>query len=868
MSSPISKLLKYSFVVLTLAFVSGCSDSSKTDAQFVQDAQALYDKKDVQAAVIELKNALQQNGDNGEARALLGHIYIVVGQGAAAEKELDRARELGVAFRDIALSLGDALLYQGKEKALIEEFQIGEYDSADLKAIKTVLLGEAFFQMKSFEGAENYFANALESDVVRGRALAGQALLALSKGDLARALKLANASLEVDSSNPKAWLLLADIRRAQGLSKKAIEAYQRTTEVAHSNQDYLYQVAMRQILNENLKANETSEADETLAKLKASFYKQKMPKDAQLTHLRSVLAFQKQDYEASAELANNVLAVDRNHAGALLLVGTIAAIEGKYEQAEVSLERFLKLVPQHIQARKMLAYAQLNNNRQEQALETLHPIAEQEGAPDTQLLALIARAALRSGEAEQSSLYLRQALESDPANDEVRLALARSYILQRHFDQAIAELKSIKGSADSELSAQLLVVQAYMQSQQYQAALKELAVMQENMPDSPLPLSLKGSVALLMGDNVSAKAAFESALVLNSSYVPSLRSLALLATFDENYDLAKQYYEEALIASPNNVNIYHDYAGLLFKLGEFEQAEPILQKARELGNNVQGTAVTLARMYLQQNNPSQALAELRALNASPSIEALLEIGNAQMLLKEYSSALASYQKALEKGARDDLGYYLIATAQIALGDQDSAERSLAVSMEDNEVFLPSLIAASELALANRQLDKARGLINQLEAVAPEHQALKLLKAEQAMHLKDTQTAIQLYQQLYDKNPNLSVLQKLVQAHWLAGQQDKALALLEVASQRYPNLAHVAYLQGTAYQAQGDTPKAIGAYRRAIQLNEGHVLALNNLAWLLKDSTPREALDLAKKAAKLAPENASVLDTLREIEKKF
>ena len=59
-----------------------------------QKAQALMQKNDRKAAIIELRNALQEKSDSVEARVLLGELYYLEGNLGAAEKELNKAREL------------------------------------------------------------------------------------------------------------------------------------------------------------------------------------------------------------------------------------------------------------------------------------------------------------------------------------------------------------------------------------------------------------------------------------------------------------------------------------------------------------------------------------------------------------------------------------------------------------------------------------------------------------------------------------------------------------------------------------------------------------------------------------------------------
>jgi len=138
----------------------------------------------------------------------------------------------------------------------------------------------------------------------------------------------------------------------------------------------------------------------------------------------------------------------------------------------------------------------------------------------------------------------------------------------------------------------------------------------------------------------------------------------------------------------------------------------------------------------------------------------------------------------------------------------------------------------------------------------------------ALHEKRPQQAVALYEAFYQKSANIYVLQRLVQAYWMLGEQEKALTVLLEANNKYPNVAQVAYLLAMAYAADGQELKAIETYKSVISLNEGHVFALNNLAWLLKDRDAKAALSYAKKAKELAPDDLSVMDTLKEIEKRL
>src|SRR5262245_4137745 len=80
-------------VCVLAALLAACNNKESPDA-LVASANEYAAKGNQSAAVIQLKNALQQAPNNGEARLLLGQALLETRDPASAEKELRRALEL------------------------------------------------------------------------------------------------------------------------------------------------------------------------------------------------------------------------------------------------------------------------------------------------------------------------------------------------------------------------------------------------------------------------------------------------------------------------------------------------------------------------------------------------------------------------------------------------------------------------------------------------------------------------------------------------------------------------------------------------------------------------------------------------------
>jgi Tfp pilus assembly protein PilF len=117
----LSRLSRFVVIWALVAGSAGCDDTSLTVAERLQRADEYRSSGDLTAAIIEIKNALQKNPESAAARFLLGEIYVDIGDGASAEKELVVARDLGIDRESVLKPLGRAWLLQQKFIEVLEQ---------------------------------------------------------------------------------------------------------------------------------------------------------------------------------------------------------------------------------------------------------------------------------------------------------------------------------------------------------------------------------------------------------------------------------------------------------------------------------------------------------------------------------------------------------------------------------------------------------------------------------------------------------------------------------------------------------------------------------------------------------------------------
>ena len=238
-----------------------------------------------------------------------------------------------------------------------------------------------------------------------------------------------------------------------------------------------------------------------------------------------------------------------------------------------------------------------------------------------------------------------------------------------------------------------------------------------------------------------------------------------------------------------------------------------------------------------------------------------------MMLKEYVNAKSSYKKLAELEPDSALTHYLLYTVHIALREIKEANSALKTALRHDDKHLPSLVAAITMGINSGDLAAARDGLKKLETLTPKDDLVVVLKGDLAMSERKFLQAATHYSELYKRVPNVDLAQKLGQAYWAGGDKKAALALLNEAVVTYPKSTKAQYALATAYQETGDVKRAVNAYKAAIQLDEKNVAALNNLAWLLRESDLPQARKYAEKAKELSPNDSAINNTLLDIKKR-
>lgn len=843
-----SKILIF-FLVLTPLLVGGCEQTSHlTEQEHIQKAKEFEAKGDLKAAIINLKNALEKNPQSPQPRWLLGELYVKVGDGAAAEKELKKARELGVSEESIKLPLGRALLIRGEYKRLLDEIQVGSGTSTTNQARILQIRGDAMMGLQLLaEACELYQQSVTTEPQPLGQN--GLARCAIARGEPDQAKAYLRKALELDPNYAPTLILFGDIERLQGNTKEALAAYTAAIKHDPTNPSALFNRALIA----------TQERDYSAVQRDVATLRSANSKGLHWRYLQAIVDYRQNKHaEAQAQL-QEVLKGNPNYTPALLLSGAVAYAQGRNEEAEANLGKVLRIAPGTRFARLLLASTQSKLGQTEQAMQTLAPL-HPESTDDSNLLALAGSIYFTAGNYGKASEYFRKAVEHNPRSSAMRGGLGVARLAQGETQQALQDLEAAAAFGERLPGTESLLVSTYLRTGQPDKALQALDALEKKSAASPFTLNFRGAAYVTKKDYARARQNFEKALNIQSSYLPALLNLAQLDLLDKNPQAARKRFEEILKYDASNTQAMLALAKLSANAGE---RLIWLQRAAGVNSKSLDPSRQLVRYHLEAGEPAKALIQARqAQSAQPSRpEALELLGRAQLAAGEKENAASTFSKLASLAPDSPLAHFKLAQAQLALGKLKEAEASLKNVLALQPGNLDAETALVVVHLRQGRFDEAISIALQVQRQLPRSALGWTLEGDIQAEKKHYTKAAVAYRKAIELQPSSLSVISLHRAETLSGDVKNADARLLKWLERQPaDIPTRAYLAGV-YLGSGRSRDAIKEYEVLLKQAPDHVLALNNLANLYLQEKDSRALATAERAYKLWPNNPVVADTL-------
>ena len=405
---------------------------------------------------------------------------------------------------------------------------------------------------------------------------------------------------------------------------------------------------------------------------------------------------------------------------------------------------------------------------------------------------------LSQGNLPMAVIEFQDALRYDSGSSSIHSSLAEVYVRLRKFDRAEETLLEALRLDRFNVEARELLAQQHLMRNQIEKGLAQYQILEEDHPGQRQYGYIVGEILSRKGDLEAAQEKLWSVYQNNSSEFQALMRAAEIARQRKDFEFAWQAYAILTKEKPENIQYWKAYSELAVMLERFDQAVNGLNRLASLTSDDPAVQERLAILFFENG--------------------------------EMKSADSLFTLLYEDGTRTPgILYYL---GRIAIEESDYS-RLAQLASEQVELFPDEVSGHTNLAVAYINLDKP------LDAIAI------LLKAR-------------------DKFPqNFGVNYLLGSTYSMEKNYQLAKKSLRAALTIDPSSRSTKHLLATVFNYLEEWVSSDEMYEELISTDQNDGQALNNYSYTLVERGIKlsSALDMAKQAINLEPENPAYLDTI-------
>jgi tetratricopeptide (TPR) repeat protein len=445
---------------------------------------------------------------------------------------------------------------------------------------------------------------------------------------------------------------------------------------------------------------------------------------------------------------------------------------------------------------------------------------------------------MRKGDLKQSEQMVRRALSVRPKSRNAYLLLGKVYSAQQKWKEGEeAFKKAIELDTDEDEEPVLSLASLYVDSKQYDQAVKTLNEFLEKNPNSLFGFYYLGRVYTELKKPDEALEAYEKAIALNPGFTAAIKAMALLYESLGKKDKAKKAFEQVLEQQPDNLGVRNHLSQLYLDDKDYDAALRELEIVVQDQPDNLTARLRLGLLYLQKNDLVRSEKLLRDLlkDAPQKDRVQYYLGLVLQKKGDSSGALKNFEAV---GSESDL--------------YEEARLSMAFIYEDKgatQKAVETLRAATKRQPESPELYGA--LSNLLTKLGKGNEAVELLENQlKSDKFKKEETLWFALGEVYDKLKNMAKLEE---------------SMRKVLEINPDNAAALNYLGYTFAEKGIKLEEAEHLLKRALEIKPKDGYITDSLGWLYyRKGDLTKALKTLEEAMTLSPNESVIMEHYADV----
>ena len=539
--------------------------------------------------------------------------------------------------------------------------------------------------------------------------------------------------------------------------------------------------------------------------------------------------------------------------------------EGRVADAESELKSVLRDDPRDLSALSLLAVI-FDSQRNYSEAEEFYRRALQIAPSSTALLNNLGNHYLATGNLKKAEESFRRVVAIDPHHVNANLQLADMSVQRKHGAEALACLRRLTATAQSQPVSQLLKAQALVLMGNCKSAMPVLSGLEEKTAQDPHFSFSIGLGYAQCQQYDRAEKSFSEALRADPSNFDVLYNLGVAARRAGHLERAQQVLEAALQSRPEDVDALYAYGGLLIATKHFLVASDVLSRAARLAPDRADVLLLLAHATEELGYYEDTASTLeKYLKLRPNDEvARRELGFSLILEGRFEEGFPKLQQFVLRHPHDARGQYELGAGEAT----DSPEKALAhldEALKLNPTMAEARYTRAALNFQNNRLDQSLADFEALRKIDPNNPRILDWQARIYLRRDQPQEAAMLLQQAFKLAPReRAILIHYSQALGKLGRTEELKAVLasfkEAAAGGAQLHPHAGLLEFLALSPEQQDARYLESLQAAVNENPSDVALKARLAeTLLDQGESKRAAAAFQEVLAAGADNATLTD---------